>query len=118
MSCKARKDGTEPRGCSHAHVQGGVRVRAPLFLLLPRVHISKSLNLDRYHAHTEKLDTYPTEDFLERSTAASRLRAAGPEWGKYLTPGSSIDLKVSHHELLFFWSTSFHFLRACFCNLN
>ena len=47
------------------------------------------------------MDTYPTEDFLERSTAASRLRAAGPGWGKYLTPGSSIDLKVSHNELFF-----------------
>ena len=116
MSCKARKDGTEPSGCSHAHVQGGVRVGAPLFLLLPRVHISASLKLDRYHTHREKVDTYPTEDFLERSTAASRLRAAGPGWGKYLTPGSSIDLKVSHHEL-FFWSTSIHFVHACFCSL-
>ena len=35
----------------------------------------------------------PDEDFLERSTAASRLRAAGPGWGRYLTPGSIIVLQ-------------------------
>ena len=58
------------------------------------------------------MDTYPTEDFLERSTAASRLRAAGPGWGKYLTPGSSIDLKVSHHELFFGQHLSIFYMLA------
>ena len=43
------------------------------------------------------MDTYPTDDFLDKSTAASRLRAAGPGWGRYRTPGSSIDLKHSSH---------------------